>query len=117
MAGDFKTSKSVIDTATIQVAEVISSIRQPFEKQGIVGRIKEKANEFWSQTRTSMDIRHRYEDPKQTAQLWAEHIIKIIVIFLMQTATIPLLLVWILYLSARVLISNPGSSCQDARNS
>ncbi len=79
--------------------------------------MKDKADALWVQTQTRINIREHYESLKQTAEQWAEHIIKLIVIFLMHTLIIPPLLLWIPYSAARSVI---GGLCRyrfDSRNS
>lgn len=117
MADDFRISESVIDTATARVAEVNTPTQPPRDSQGILDQWKDKASEFWSQTTTNLDIRERYAGLKQAAEQWAEHVVKLIVIFLMQTLVVPLLLVWIMFLAARALIGGPTSARIDAWNS
>ena len=49
---------------------------------------------WWSQ---NGDVKLRFEHLKQAAEHATENIIKLIVIFLLQTLVIPLLLLWVLY--------------------
>ena len=94
MAVDYATSQQVIDTASGQVAKLNPSAPITSENQGLL----EKTKGWWSQ---NVDVKTRFENLKQAAEQATEHIIKLIVIFLLQTLIIPLLLLWVLYSAAR----------------
>src|SRR3989338_1779348 len=94
MAVDYVTSQQVIDTASGQVAKLNPPVPITSENQGLL----EKTKGWWSQ---NVDVKTRFENLKQAAEQATEHIIKLIVIFLLQTLIIPLLLLWVLYGAAR----------------
>ena len=54
----------------------------------------EKMKDWFSQNK---DVKMRFEDLKKAAEQATEHIVKLMVIFLLQTLVIPLLLLWSLY--------------------
>ena len=94
LAADYETSQQVIDTASGQVAKLNPPIPITSENQGML----EKMKGWWSE---NVDVKTRFENLKQAAEQAIEHIIKLIVIFLLQTLVIPLLLFWALYGVAR----------------
>lgn len=100
LAADYETSQQVIDTATGQVARLNPPIPVPSENQGML----EKMKGWWSE---NVDVKTRFDNLKHAAEQATEHIIKLIVIFLLQTLLIPLLLIWALYGAARAAFEWP----------
>ena len=84
MARDYQASQQVIDNAS-----------------GNLGMI-ESVKAWWSQTG---NVKLRFEQLKQTAEQTVENIIKLMVIFVLQTLIIPLLLLWVLYRVARRMLA------------
>ncbi len=56
----------------------------------------------------ALDVRKRYEAMKDSAAQAVEHIVKLIVVFLLQTLVVPLLLLWGLLRIGRVLAGIPA---------
>ncbi len=94
MAGDYQSSQQVIDTASGNLAKLKPPAAVPGETRGMLDRFKD----WWPQ---SSDVKSRFEDLNHLAERAIEHIIKLMVIFLLQTLLIPLLLLWVLYGVAR----------------
>lgn len=94
MAADYETSQQVIDTAPGRLATLNPPAPVALENQGALEKMKE-----WLPK--TADVKARFESLKQAAEQATEHIIKLIVIFLLQTLLIPLLLLWALYVAAR----------------
>lgn len=90
MAADYSASQQVIDTTSDQLVKLNPPTAAATESQGVLGKIKG----WWSQ---NSDVKLRFEGLKQAAEHATENIIKLIVIFLLQTLVIPLLLLWVLY--------------------
>lgn len=90
MAADYSASQQVIDTTSDQLVKLNPPTAAATEGQGVLGKIKG----WWSQ---NSDVKLRFEGLKQAAEHATENIIKLIVIFLLQTLVIPLLLLWVLY--------------------
>jgi hypothetical protein len=90
MAADYSASQQVIDTASVQLSKLNPPAAAAPEDQGVL----EKMRGWWSQ---NGDVKLRFEHLKQAAEHATENIIKLIVIFLLQTLVIPLLLLWGLY--------------------
>lgn len=74
---------------------------QASETQGWLEKIKE-----W--TSKNADVKARFDAIKQAAEQATEHIIKLMVIFLLQTLVMPLLLLWALYGVARGVFEMPS---------
>ena len=101
MAADYIASEQVIDSASGQVTEINPPNPSPPSDQGFLERMREKANDLWVQTKSAVDAESHYSKLKQAAEQWAVHIIKLIVIFLLQTLIIPVMLMCALYAVAR----------------
>lgn len=119
MAADYIASKQVIDSASGQVKEINApnpTSSTPSADQGFLEKMKEKANVLWSQTKAAVDAKSHYSKLKQTAEQWVVHIIKLIVIFLLQTLIIPVLLMWALYAVAMGTFKLPLKRIHEAES-
>ena len=94
LAEDYETSQKGIDGTSGQIATLTPPVLSGTDNQGLL----ENTRHWWSQ---NVDVKARFESLKQTAEQATEKIIKLIVIFLLQTLLIPLLLFWALYRVAR----------------
>jgi hypothetical protein len=90
MAADYSASQQAIDATSTRLGRLDPPPAAPAESQGMLDRMKG----WWSQ---NGDVKLRFEQLKQAAEHATENIIRLIVIFLLQTLVIPLLLLWILY--------------------
>jgi hypothetical protein len=90
MAEDYSASQQIVDTTSDQLSRLNPPATVTAENQGVLDKIKG----WWSQ---NGDVKLRFEQLKQEAENAIENIIRLIVIFLLQTLVIPLLLLWILY--------------------
>lgn len=90
LASDYEASQQVINAASGQIAELHPPMPITAENQGVLERTKG----WWLQ---NLDIKMRFEKLKQAVEQATEHIIRLIVIFLLQTLIIPFLLLWVLY--------------------
>jgi hypothetical protein len=68
--------------------------------QGMVQKFKD----WWS---NNGNVKTRFQELKETVERATERIIKLMVIFLLQTLVIPLLLLWVLYGIARGAFERP----------
>lgn len=100
LATDYEVSLKVVDGASGQVAELTPPPPNTTDNQGLL----ENTRRWWSQ---NMDMKTRFESLKQAAEQATENIIKLIVIFLLQTLLIPLLLFWALYHAVRGMLMRP----------
>ncbi len=104
MAADYQASQQAISTTSGEMAKLgppaTTSSAIAGDNQGTLDKFKG----WWSQ---NTDVKSQFEKLKQSAEHAAEHIIKLMVIFLLQTLLIPLLLLWGLYGLARSAFSLP----------
>lgn len=94
MFTDYASSQQAITRASGDLGKLSTPIPQPQAKKSVLDRL----TGWWSE---NMDVKLRYEQLKQTAEQAIEHIVRLMVIFLLQTLLFPLLLLWLLYGLAR----------------
>lgn len=94
LAADYAVSQNSISSASGQADKLSPSIPSTSENQGLM----EKVKEWFSK---NADIKVHFQNLKDAVERATEHIIKLIVIFVLQTLVIPLLLLWALYGVAR----------------
>ncbi|RDE49538.1 MAG: hypothetical protein DVS81_16105 [Candidatus Accumulibacter meliphilus] len=90
LVGDYDASQQVMSAAPAQVARLDAPQPLPVGEQGLLDRIKG----WWGQ---DLEVKARFDALQQAAEQATEHIITLIVVFLLQTVVIPLLLVSGLY--------------------
>ena len=90
LADDYVASQQAIDISSGKVATLNPPVSTVSETPGLM----EKMKDWFSQNK---DVKMRFEELKKTAEQATEHMIKLMVIFLLQTLFIPLLLLWCLY--------------------
>jgi hypothetical protein len=98
LAADYASTQQAIDGAAGQAVR----LNPPASENT---SFLERAREWIAST---TDVKARFEDIKQTAERVTEHIIKLMVIFVLQTLIIPLLLLWGLYGLLRGLFARLG---------
>lgn len=94
LAADYTSTQQAIDGASSQANRL--NPPSPPESTGILERMKEWINK-------TADVKARFEEIRLAAERVTEHIVKLIVIFLLQTLIIPVLLLWGLYAVLRGL--------------
>ncbi len=99
LATDYQASQQGIDSTSTQAAKLAPP--PVAQSQGMLDRMKGWLAE-------NADVRARFEELKQAAEQATEHIIRLIVVFLLQTLVIPLLLLWALYALARGVFERAG---------
>lgn len=104
MAADYQSSQQAIDLTSGQLATLAAPTSAA---DGAQAGALEKFKSWWAQ---NADLKGHFEKLKQGAEQAAEHIIRLMAIFLLQTLVLPLLLLWILYVFARGLFSFPARS-------
>ena len=105
LAADYEASQQVLGSATGQVASINPALPQESVQPGWLDRMK-----GW--VTPDGEIKARFEKLKQAAEQAVEHIIKLIVIFLLQTLVIPLLLLWGLTALAKAAVARRFGSAQ-----
>lgn len=88
LAADYTATQQAIDGASSQANKL--NPPAPPESTGILERMKDWISK-------TADVKARFEEIRQAAERVTEHIVKLIVIFLLQTLIIPVLLLWSLY--------------------
>lgn len=98
LADDYATGQARIELSANQ----FSTLSAPADAARPDESVAERMKRWWSQ---STDVGQRFEEMKQVAARTVEHIVKLIVVFLMQTLVLPLLLMWALFRLSRLLLS------------
>ena len=101
LAADYAVSQDSISSTSGQVDKLSPSISEVSESQGLLEKMK-----GWLSK--NADVKAHFASLKAAAEQAAEHIVKLIVIFALQTLVIPLLLLWALYSLARRAFEWPG---------
>ena len=101
LAADYAVSQDSISSTSGQVDKLSPSISEVSESQGLLEKMK-----GWLSK--NADVKAHFANLKAAAEQAAEHIVKLIVIFVLQTLVIPLLLLWALYGVARRAFEWPG---------
>ena len=99
LAPDYQTSQQGINSSSAQAARLAPP--PVAQSPGMLDRMKSWLAE-------NADLRARFEELKQAAEQATEHIIRLIVVFLLQTLVIPLLLLWALYALVRGVFERAG---------
>ncbi|MES2686259.1 MAG: hypothetical protein V4706_05510 [Pseudomonadota bacterium] len=100
LAPDYTASQLQIDTSQAQAARLGPPVAAP-DNPGVLDRMKGWLSD-------TADVKARFEALKLAAEQATDHIIRLIVIFLLQTLVIPLLLLWALYALARGVFERAG---------
>lgn len=103
LAADYAVSQSSISSASGHADKLNPPIPDSAESQGLL----EKMKGWFSK---NADVKVHFQNLKDATEQATEHIIKLIVIFLLQTLVIPLLLLWVLYGVVRRAIELPGKT-------
>ena len=100
LSAEYEASQLMIDTSSSQAAKAGPVVPPVPESQGIVDTIK-----GW--LAQPGELKQRFDNLKGAVEREIEHILKIIVIFMLQTTVIPFLLMWALYSVTRSAIELP----------
>ena len=98
LASDYQSSQLVIDRTAAQVEKANPANGAAPDRPGLLDRMKgwaDAQNTAWKE---------RFDGLKQAAEQATEHLVKLMVIFLLQTLLIPLALLWLLYGLARSVL-------------
>jgi hypothetical protein len=96
---DYIASQAAIQSATVS-ADRLNAAPATTDSNGVVDRFK-----FWLSRNT--DLKVRFEELKLAAESATEHIVKLMVIFLLQTLIFPILVLWILYTGLGSILRGP----------
>ena len=100
METDYQSSQAAIDTVSAQLDQLNPPAAAPQEDQSMLDKFR-----GWAAQQT--DFKSRLAHLKQAVEEATERIIKLMVIFLLQTLVLPLLLVWVLWSVARGVFEAP----------
>jgi hypothetical protein len=98
LAEDYAAGQASLELSAEQFASLNAPTDPVRPDEGVADRMKR----WWSQT---ADVGRRFDEMKQVAARAVEQIVKLIVVFLMQTLVLPLLLVWGLWRLGRLLVA------------
>jgi ABC-type multidrug transport system fused ATPase/permease subunit len=90
LAADYQSSQQVIEAASGQINKLNTTVAPVTEDQSMVEKIT-----GW--VSRNADIKPHLESLKQTVEQTTERIIRLMVIFLLQTLVLPVLLLWVLW--------------------
>lgn len=102
LAADYATSQQLIDSATGQAGQLNPTAAATPDKRGLAESMKD-----W--LARNGDVGKQVENLKHAAEQATEHIIRLIVIFVLHTLVMPLLLLWALYAFTRQVFERPAS--------
>lgn len=102
MAQDYQASQQVIDTASGRLDTLNADSKAAAGNQGMLDTIRN----WWSK---NADLKSQFDRLRQAAEQSVEHMIRLMVIFLLQTLVFPLLLLWLLYGMVRRLFEWPAT--------
>ena len=100
MAQDYQVSQQVIDTASGRL-DRLNPDSGAISSQNMLDTIRN----WWAK---NADLKAQFDRLRQAAEQSVEHVIRLMVIFLLQTLVFPLLLLWLLYGMVRRLFEWPS---------
>ena len=100
LAADYTASQQMIDGATGQAGQLNPTTAPEPDNRSLIDSMKD-----W--LAKNGDVGKHFENLKRAAEQATEHIIRLIVIFVLQTLVIPLLLLWALYAFVRQVFERP----------
>jgi hypothetical protein len=100
LAADYAASQQLIDNTAGQTDKLNPAVAAAPDNRGMVDTLKD-----W--LAKNGDVTKHVENLKRAAEQATEHIIRLIVIFVLQTLVIPLLLLWALYAFVRQVFERP----------
>lgn len=106
LADRYQASQAALSLGTEQVDAL--TLTPPIETPAAGWR--ERAERWWTQAGSALDVGARMDALTQAASAMTEHIIELIVVFLLQTLILPLGLLWLCWRASRVLLESktPG---------
>jgi len=101
LAADYQASQQLMDSASGRVDQLGPNMPAAPDNTSLLDKLK-----GW--VAKNADVKKNFDDLKLAAEQATEHIIKLIVVFLLQTLVIPLLLLWGMYGLTRRVFEWPG---------
>lgn len=103
LAADYMEAQSAIDLTTAEADKVKTT--EPPASDG-TSWLPQIPN--WVPSLS--EVKGRYANIKQAVERSTEHMVKLMVVFLLQTLLLPLLMIWTLFVIAKVSVDRPSSS-------
>ena len=89
-----------------QLTDILPKLCMRISAEASAGEsMTERMKRWWSQ---GTDFKKRFEELKEVAGRTIEHIVKLIVVFVLQTLVLPVLLLWMLLRLGRILPALSG---------
>jgi len=101
LSDDYRSSQQVIDATSDELEKLTPPSTAAPEKQGVFDRLS-----GWFESRADEWTR-RFDALKQAVEQVTEHVVRLMVIFLLQTLIFPVLFLWLLYVLCRNLFLAP----------
>jgi hypothetical protein len=100
LQNDYQQSQAVLGTSTEMVRQLSPEVATSQESDGMLDKFKKSM--------AGLDPRPYIERLKAVVDNATEHVIHLIVVFLLQTVLLPLLLLWTMYFVLRNMLLNPS---------
>lgn len=88
LADDYRQAQAALDALSAQVEHGNAATAAEPKEQGLLDRLKR-----WGEERTA-EWRGRVDELRQAAERAAEHLVRLMVVFVLQTIVLPLALLW-----------------------
>jgi hypothetical protein len=111
LSEDYRAGQATIELSSREIAEASEASKPPAAGPA-TGGLGENLQKWWEGASSKIDVSARLEALKQAAGRAVDHIVKLIVVFLLQTAVLPLLLLWALVRMGLTLFDAPGGRRQ-----
>jgi hypothetical protein len=98
---EYTANQQAISQASSQVKAFKPSVPEKVVDKGWWAKTTDGAKAIVSEGKEVFNFEAHVQKLKQTTESWTEHIISLIVIFLLQTLVVPILLIWGLYVTVR----------------
>jgi len=100
LAEDYRVSQQAIDTAQVDAARQDPALPSEPSSQGLIDKLR-----GWLSHNT--DLKARFDELKQAVENATEHLIRLMVVFVLQTLVIPALMIWAMWTWTRSLFDSP----------
>ena len=101
LAADYAVAQSAIDTTTAEASKVKVPERPASDGKSWLPQMPNLVSSI-------SDVKDRYTKMMQAVGQSSEHMVKLMVVFLLQTLLLPLLLIWALFWIAKVSVDRPS---------
>ena len=99
LLSDYQAGQQALERTAEQVDKASPSATLPATEPGLVERLK-----GWASAPAGAGWKERFDNLRQVAERATQHVIRLMVVFILQTLVAPLLLLWLLYLLARSVL-------------